>query len=274
MALTRVRNRLSLAHLTAIDASPLELIDAASAGGFDSIGLRIVPPTPSDSIVPVIGDGELIKRIQRRLDETGLNILDIEAVWLTADTSTDALLPVLETTARLGAHYLLVVGNDPDEPRATASLAGLAEAARPFDIKVMLEFIPYCSTNSLQAAQRLVQGAAQPNIGVLVDVLHLFRSGGSPDDVRAVDPSLLDYCQICDAASHRPATDALRAEARGGRFYPGEGELALGAVLDALPAGLPLAVEAPCARDVSLSPLERGRRCGTATRAFLDRYQQ
>jgi hypothetical protein len=31
---------LSLAHLTLIDAGPLELIDAAAVGGFDAIGLR------------------------------------------------------------------------------------------------------------------------------------------------------------------------------------------------------------------------------------------
>jgi hypothetical protein len=34
---------LSLAHMTVLDAHPLELIDAAAAGGFDYIGLRIVP---------------------------------------------------------------------------------------------------------------------------------------------------------------------------------------------------------------------------------------
>ena len=36
--------RLSLAHLTVLDAHPLELVDAAVAGHFDAIGLRIDPP--------------------------------------------------------------------------------------------------------------------------------------------------------------------------------------------------------------------------------------
>jgi hypothetical protein len=34
---------LSLAHLTVLDVGPLALIDAAAAGGFDAIGLRIEP---------------------------------------------------------------------------------------------------------------------------------------------------------------------------------------------------------------------------------------
>jgi hypothetical protein len=47
---------LSLAHLTVLDSHPLELIDAAVAGRFNAIGLRIVPHAPTDVIVPMVGD--------------------------------------------------------------------------------------------------------------------------------------------------------------------------------------------------------------------------
>ena len=47
-------SRLSLAHMTVLDAGPLELIEAAIAGGFDAIGLRVVPPAPTDALVPVV----------------------------------------------------------------------------------------------------------------------------------------------------------------------------------------------------------------------------
>ena len=43
---------LSLAHMTVLDAHPLELVDAAVAGHFDAIGLRIVAPAPTDALVP------------------------------------------------------------------------------------------------------------------------------------------------------------------------------------------------------------------------------
>jgi hypothetical protein len=49
-----IPSRLSLAHLTVLDAHPLALIDAAVAGRFNAIGLRIVPPSPADVIVPVV----------------------------------------------------------------------------------------------------------------------------------------------------------------------------------------------------------------------------
>jgi hypothetical protein len=56
---------ISLAHLTVLDAGPLELIDAALAGGFDTLGLRIVAPMLTDTIVPVIGDEPLIRESKK-----------------------------------------------------------------------------------------------------------------------------------------------------------------------------------------------------------------
>jgi sugar phosphate isomerase/epimerase len=266
------KRRISLAHRTVIDADPLQLIDAAAAGGFDAIGLRIVAPMPSDRITPVIGDESLIRKVEKKLGESAIDILDIEAIWLGPDSDANFYVPAFETGARLGAKHVLVVGNDPDEARVTDNVARLCTLAAPFGLKVMLEFIPYCQTGTVEAAHRVVSRAAQPNAGVLVDALHLSRSGGSPADIRRLDPAWLSYCQICDARPVRPPQNELRAEARGGRLYPGQGALPLGELLDALPAGIPIGVEAPCAQYAHLPALERGRLCGAATRAFLASY--
>jgi hypothetical protein len=51
--------------------------------------------------------------------------------------------------------------------------------------------------------------------------------------------------------------DTLHAEARGGRFYPGQGEIPLAAILDSLPEGLPIGVEAPCADYMELPLIAR-----------------
>jgi sugar phosphate isomerase/epimerase len=261
--------QLSLAHLTLLDATPLELIDAALAGGFDFVGLRIQPPMPSDTIVPVVGDELLLRKIEGRLDETGIRILDVEAFWLSPWTRVHELVRACETAARLSARYLLVVGNDPDESRLTANFVELCETARPFGLKAMLEFIPFCHTRTLDAAVRVIAAAAQPNAGVLVDALHVMRSGGSPEELRRIDPGLLDYWQICDAPAAPPADTDLRTEARTRRLYPGDGELPIGDMLDILPPGISISVEAPCAPYSHLPPVDRGRLCGQATRAFL-----
>jgi hypothetical protein len=110
---------------------------------------------------------------------------------------------------------------------------------------------------------------------VLVDALHLSRSGGSPADLEILDPAWLSYCQICDARAARPTEVAeLRNEARTGRLYPGQGTLPLTDLLDALPEGIPLGVEAPCAEYADRSPIERGKLCGGSTHRFLDEYRQ
>ena len=85
-----------------------------------------------------------------------------------------------------------------------------------------------------------------PNGAVLVDTLHLARSGGSPDDLRAVPSRLLPYLQVADApaAPPGPERDTLREEALHGRLLPGEGELPLEATLAAVP-DVPLSAGAP-----------------------------
>src|SRR6266568_1100043 len=120
---------LSLAHQTVIEADPVTLIDAAAGTGFDMIGMRIVPPLPTDTIVPVLGDLPLQRRIKARLKETGITILDVEAIWLTPDTECAKLRPALDLAAELDAGHVLVVGHDPDRSRIAANFARLCEDA-------------------------------------------------------------------------------------------------------------------------------------------------
>jgi sugar phosphate isomerase/epimerase len=264
---------LSLAHLTVLDAHPLELIDAASAGGFNAIGLRIVPPMPNDSMVPVVGDEALIRELLAKMKGVGLRVLDVETVWIGPDIDVEALMPAMAVAQRLGARNLLTMGNDPDEGRFTANFAHLCEVAARFDLRVGLEFAAYTHTPSIHAAHRVVKTAAQSNGGVLIDALHMMRSGGTPEDIAMLDPTWLSYCQLADGRDPKPAnTDALRAEARGGRFYPGKGKFPLAAILDALPDGLPIGVEAPCAEYKALPVIARGQLCGAATQEFLLGY--
>ncbi len=262
--------RTSLAHLTMIEASPLQLIEAAAAGGFDGVGMRIVAPQPTDTLAhPLIGDDAKIRDVEARLKATGVAVFDVEVVWLAEHTDVATLKPALELGQRLGARHLLVCGNDAEPQRLETNLARLCELADAHGLGITFEFMPFVETKTLQQALTTLARIKQPNARLLVDALHLFRSGGTIDDITAIDPALLPYLHLCDALAHHPGADGLRAEARGGRFYPGEGALPLGDLLRAMPAGLPVAIEAPCARYAGLSFAERGRICGAATRAFL-----
>jgi sugar phosphate isomerase/epimerase len=74
---------------------------------------------------------------------------------------------------------------------------------------------------------------------------------------------LFHYAQVCDAGPDMPAptdTPALIREARTGRLLPGEGVLPVADIVKALPADLPLAIEAPCRATAGLPAIERARR--------------
>ena len=262
--------KLSLAHFTVIDADPIGLIDAAVAGGFDAVGLRIVAPMPTDTLAfPVIGNAPLVRRIKSHMAATGVRILDVEAVWLMPHTDIAALVPAFDLAVELGAEYVLTVGHDPDAGRLAANFSKLCEACHERGLRVMLEFIPYSEVGTLAQAHHLLTQTAPANAGLLVDALHLSRSGGNPAELAAYKPALFSYMHLCDAPAQPPPRESFRAEARGGRLYPGEGELWLSDFVAAFSVGTPVAIEAPAARHAGLSPLERAKLAGAACRRLL-----
>ncbi|MGF6384171.1 sugar phosphate isomerase/epimerase [Paraburkholderia atlantica] len=261
-------HRLSLHHLTMLDAHPLQLADAAIAGGFDYYGLRVVAPTSADTIVDVAHNPALIRELAARIEATGVGLLDIEAIWLQARTRIAELLPALEAGRRLGARHALAVGYDGDQARLLDNFCALCEAAARFDMTVGLELITYCPIGTLDSALSLIGESRQPNARILIDTLQVFRSGATVDDITAIEPRLIEYIQISDGPRVSPTSvDERRTEARTARRLPGEGELPLRELLSALPADLTLAVEAPT--------LElRGQSFDRQARTIMERMQR
>lgn len=251
---------LSLAHLTLIDADPIDLIDAAAAAGFSHVGLRVIAREPQPAWMPVVGNVQMERAIKRRLAATGTKVLDLEVFWLTPDFQIADHVPALALGGELGARYIVVICDDPDRNRAIDNFARLCEAAKPFALRPALEFIPYTQVTMLAHAVDMLQAANAANAGLLLDILHLSRSGGSPGDFTHVAPELINFAHICDAPAAIPQTTSqLRHEAREDRMYPGEGALPISAFLAALPVETPIALEAPNPRYAHLSFVDRAR---------------
>jgi sugar phosphate isomerase/epimerase len=263
-------NRLSLAPLTINEAGPLELIDAAAAGGFDAVSLRVIgPPGIATDVVAAAQ----IPEIRRHAAALGIGIFATTGIWLTPEFHVGDVEHALANAAALGAEDCLAAGYDDDGPRLVTNFAALCQAAARFGLRIGVEFMPYLPVRSVADAARLLHDAAQANAGIIVDALHLARSGGSPADLAAVAPSLISYVQLCDAPRERPATMERREESLHNRLYPGDGELPLFDLMDALPSGIVIDLEAPVAADANLPVAERGRRAGEATRRFLAAYR-
>jgi sugar phosphate isomerase/epimerase len=92
---------------------------------------------------------------------------------------------------------------------------------------------------------------------VLVDALHLSRSGGTPAEVARIDPALFEYAQICDAPAQIPFDNQRLRQEPSDRLLPGQGGLPLVDLVHALPPDLPLAIEAPIKQMEFLPPAER-----------------
>jgi sugar phosphate isomerase/epimerase len=267
-------HRLSLAHLTIDHAEPLELIEAAARAGFDSVGLRVISAPGAPARAPAAGNPRLISRLAATAAENGLDVLQVNSFWITPETTASAFAPVIEAAARLQARNVLVVISDADLQRAAARFAECCAAAEPFGIGIALEFQSYSPVRTVEQAMRIIEASGFPNAGLVVDALHLDRGGGRPSDVAQVPPNRLHFVQLCDARAAQPPPDALRREARSGRLYPGEGELPLFELMDALPGGIDLDMETPHAGSAHLPIIEQALRAAYAARHFLSAYAQ
>ena len=260
---------LGMAHFTAIDVPPLELVALAARTGFGRIGLRLHPAFPGAPFYEMPVGGAAMREMKRRLRRDGVSIYDIEFVVVDSEFVAADLAPMLGSAAELGAKRLSVCGDDPDRSRLVASFADLCDLAAGYGMGVDLECMAWRRVASLPDALRVVEVAGRPNGGVLVDALHLSRTGGTPALIRTVPPARIRSAQLCDAPAELPATqEAIIREARSGRLPPGEGELPLRELLAALPDEVALGVEVPM--DGTLPAEVHVRRVHEAARRLLD----
>lgn len=224
---------LSLAAGTVLDLAPADAVDAAAAAGFRAVGLWFDPETWTDATT---------RAVAARLGATGITALDIEPVIL--GRGSDAGERLVAAAAELGVANILVASGPASLRDVVDRLGALAEcAAGVVGLTLALEFLPIFTVATLAEAMAVVDEVAAPNVGVLIDTLHLARSGGSPADVLAYEPGRLPYLQLADAPATGPTTVTdLRDEALHGRLLPGSGELPLRELLAAVP-GVPVSVE-------------------------------
>jgi len=240
--------QLSISHLTALDATPPELVGAAAGAGFDAVGIRVWPAA-DEPAYPMLGDTPMMRETMARLADTGVRVLDVEVLRLRPDSHHDDALRILDAGARLNARGVLIICNDPEEERLVDSFAACCAAAAERGMRACLEFMIFSSVKSLADALRILGKAAHPAGAVLIDALHMQRSGATPADVAALPPDQVPYAQLCDGPRQpvRPPEDVARTEARTGRLFPGDGEMPLRELIDALPPDAALAVESPVA---------------------------
>lgn len=272
--------QVALAILGVLGTPPMDVIDIAADAGFDAVTLRLgggnrdAPDAPEP--YPLIGDTEPRRETINRLRQRGIGVLDVEVLRLRGDTEVAEVRPMLESAQALGAPHLLVVGLEQDESRLVERFAALCVEADAYGVRPALEFMRMSSVPTVLDADRIVAAAGHPAGAVLVDPLHLARSGGTPADVAplaAAHPDRYPYLQLCDGPAAAPGEGGLRDlfdEAVNNRLSPGDGELPLVDLLHALPPAAAVSVEVPLAALSARPPQERANVLMAGARRVLE----
>jgi sugar phosphate isomerase/epimerase len=265
-----VNRDFSLSHLSVLPVGPPDLIDLAADAGFRAVGVRLCSPMPGGPEWRLQVGSAALRETLARMKHRAVKVFDVEVLRLAEDTDVRKYVPVFESAAALGAQRAGVNIDDPDRSRTIDRFGTLCDLAAPFGIGLDIEFMIWRPVARLEDAATIVRAAGRSNGQILIDALHLDRSGGTPAAVAALDPALIGSVQLCDAPKRRPEPSGIIDEARAGRLAPGEGDLPLHALLHALPQPVPLAVEVPLTRSMpDATPSQRARYVRLATERFL-----
>ena len=242
---------LSIAAGVHPDLAPERMVEVAAEAGWPACGIWFDPVTWTD---------DTTRMVRQRLDDTGVVGLDLEPI-IPAPDQDDHGERVIETAARLGVRHVLFTSRLPDLAATSDRFAELCDVASRVGVHLVCEFLPIFPLKSLAMALDVVAPHSPDVAGVLVDNLHLSRSGARPNDLRDVDARRLPYVQIADAPSVAPREFMeLLDEALNGRLLPGDGALPIGDLLTVVPhVPLSFEVRSRTLRDGFADPVDRAR---------------
>jgi len=183
--------------------------------------------------------GGTLAGLRQDLQDAGLEVYTLNALEHATHVSGAALLALLdrvrtfcEWAAALECPYVVAVPSftsevgDPSRMQETAveALRAIAQAARPYRVKVGFEFLgfPHCTVNTLGLAREIVDAAGDPGLGLVIDAFHFFVGGSSREMLEGLDPRRLFIVHLDDAEDLPPErlTDAQR-------LLPGDGVIPL-----------------------------------------------
>ncbi|MDT0575986.1 TIM barrel protein [Croceicoccus sp. F390] len=260
-------NPIALASGVLPEFGALAVIDAAARAQFDMVGLWVDP---------AVWNSTDTQACEHALRKAGMPVIDVEVLWYRDGEDIADHKRILDIGARLGAANALCVSSRPDPADTIGWLNELCCHAESTGIRVALEFGIFTAVKDLAAARAIIAAVDHPLAAILIDPIHVDRSGTQLAEIAALDPALLPYAQFCDAPARRPDPadfNAIITDAVDLRQQCGSGALDLLALYRALPAEIPLSIElrSKALRNAFLhDPV--GRACAVAqqTRRWLE----
>jgi sugar phosphate isomerase/epimerase len=215
-------------------------------------------------------DAPLRRALQAELAASGVAVSMAEGFTVRPDTEMAGRTAEFDLFAELGARRINLVSLEPDWARTCDQFGVIAGMAAARGMGLTMEFAPGLTVHNLPLAMEMVRQIGRDDVHILIDTMHLYRSGGTAADVAALPPGWVDYVQISDVPLVSSYENYMQ-EAMTDRKRPGEGELPLADILAAVPRDCPVSMEIPLLAEAKagIGPYDRLWPAAEAVRALL-----
>jgi sugar phosphate isomerase/epimerase len=265
-------SRLGIGFLGGFGLPPVEFVNLTADLGCRQMStvVRGLPLVPLGYPPYSLKDAKLRRDVLAAMNHRGVTISLGDGFLVLPGADMHTFAADLDALAELGVPRINVVSLDPDVARTFDQFAILTELAAQRNIQTVVEPVPGLTVGDLPTALAARDHVGRSDFRLLIDTMHLVRSGSGAADVAAIDPDHIGYAQLNDTTLG-PRMENYMEEAMFERMVPGEGELPLGEILSALPRDIVIELEVP-RRSLALagvSPIDRLRPCVEAARRLL-----
>lgn len=239
--------RLAIEFICVFGMPPVEFIELAAKLECPRIGLAPAPIVTLPGLYEAWDlrtDARLRRDTASALRDNGVTIGVAEGFLIVPGFPADCLASDMDLMAELGAKRLNAVCLEPDFAANVEGFGKFAEMAGERGLSVTVEFMPGVNIGDLSTADALIRAVGRDNAGILVDAMHLYRSGSTTAELAATQPAHIHYAQLCDVPKV-PLVAEYADEARFDRLAPGDGELPLADFIKALPKDVTIGLEIP-----------------------------
>jgi sugar phosphate isomerase/epimerase len=264
---------LSIDFISVFGLPPVQFVALAAELGCEHISIGLTPMPANPHRYPVWSlreDGGLRRDMVSALQACGVTISLGEGFLVRPGTDVRDAAADMDHMRELGVPTVNILSLEPDRTRGLEQLAAFADMALARRMRATLEFLPGLPIGDLATAVAAVRAVGRPNFQLLLDAMHVFRSGAQPAQIAGLDPALIGYAQLCDV----PLVSRFSSyadEARYERLPPGEGELPLLDFVSVLPGDLVIGLEIPMLRQAEqgIGPHDRLVGCVKGARDLL-----
>lgn len=240
-------SKLGIECISVFGMPPVAFIELAAKLGCPNISLGLTPMDYNPYGYPrysVAEDADLRRDIRAALEanEVEISLGENLAVLAEADNS-DAWKLSLDIMSEFGVKRFNSVSFETDFGRNVDQYAKLTELAASYGAKALIEFVPIFGIADLATAVDVVRQVGRPELGLIMDTMHLGRTGVTADMLRELPAEMIGYIQICDAPLR--SNNDYMDEAVHERRCPGDGELPVLEYLAALPRDRVVSIEVP-----------------------------